>query len=513
MAKNISFGEPLQLLDVLQLLEDLKCQRWPKIGWTSQAQKKIQKSAEDVRRLVRSGKSVYGINTGFGSLSDVHIPENDLRQLQKNILRSHAAGVGEVLPLDVAATAVFLRVHCLSLGHSGVRMQVLEFFNQLLSTGHIPEIPSQGSVGACGDLAPLAHMSLCVLGEGRLFQGGEYQPAAHVLSQLGLHPLTLEPKEGIALVNGTQVSTAILLMAYLKALKLLHASTVIYGMSVDAFEGSASPFDARVVALRNHPGVQKVSAYMQTLLRGSEILKSHEACSRVQDPYSFRCGAQVLGMAMDVFGFVGQILEREINAVTDNPILVNGAAISNGNFHGEGVAFAADFAKISLAEVGNISERRLAKLLDHRFSPQVTPFLAKNPGVESGLMMVQVTAASLVSENKTYAHPQSVDSIPTNLDKEDHVSMSTTAARFFSKVVDHVAHILACECLAAYRAISFRRPRKSSPMIEEVLSELSQFLSHAEGDQIPADELKQITKWLETSKFLAKHELAFRKNI
>lgn len=506
----ISYGSPLQLQDVLALVDELRLHAWPRIRWTAKTREKIQASAQDVQKLARSKKCVYGINTGFGALSDVRIGLSDLKQLQENILRSHGAGVGESLPIHVAATALFLRLHCLSLGYSGVRMAVLEFFNRLLATGCIPDIPSQGSVGACGDLAPLAHMALCVIGEGKLFHDGEYRDAKGVLKKLGLKPLSLEPKEGLSLVNGTQVSTAILLVTYLKALKLVHASAVIYAMSVDAFEGSVAPFDERVVNLRNHPGVKKVSAYVAALLKGSEILKSHEACSRVQDPYSFRCGAQVLGMAMDVLGFVGQVLEREINAVTDNPILVEGEAISNGNFHGEGIAFAADFAKIAMAEVGNISERRLDKLLDHRFNPQVTPFLAKKPGVESGLMMVQVTAASLVSENKTYAHPQSVDSIPTNLDKEDHVSMSTTAARMFSKVVDNVAYVLACECLGAYRAISFRRPRKSSDMIESVVSELSQCVSSSGEDTVPADDLNRLCEWLETSKVLGRLELRFR---
>jgi histidine ammonia-lyase len=504
MPSSFYLGETLSLSELTTLVSDLNQQNWPQCRWSSSQQKKIFYSVKVVQKLAKSHKAAYGINTGFGSLSDVRIPTEALELLQTNILKSHAAGVGDPLPNEVSALAVLLRLHCLSQGYSGIRLEVLKLLSRLLEAGAIPVVPCQGSVGACGDLAPLAHIGLCVIGEGKVTYKNKTLPTQAVLDQLDIKPIKLAPKEGLSLVNGTQVSTAILLTAYVKAQQLCQASAVIQALSIDAFEGSISPFKPKVAALRQHPGVADVSAYILKLLEGSEILQSHSDCTRVQDPYSFRCGPQVLGMAWEALEFVGRIIEREVNSVTDNPVIVQDEVVSNGNFHGQSIAFAADTLKIALAEVGNISERRLNKLLDHRANPGVPQLLAGKPGVESGLMMVQVTAASLVSENKTYAMPQSIDSIPTNLDKEDHVSMATTAARFCSLLTDNLAKILACECLGAYRSLQFRRPLKTSPVLETLVTELAEIIPSSSNDFIPSEVLMQTTEWLTHSKALTK---------
>lgn len=501
------YGQDLSIKQMLSCIEMLQRGRMPRVSWDKRVKTQVSRSARFVQTLAKSDVAYYGVNTGFGALKDVRISQDAVEQLQHNIIRSHAAGVGCPLAFETAALVVLLRVHCLSQGYSGVRIDVLRFLNKVLAAGYVPLIPEQGSVGASGDLAPLAHMARVLLGEGMVRRyEGRWEPTRKVLRRLKMPPMELKAKEGLALVNGLQVSLALLLVAYTKAIQLLSRSVLVLGMSLDAFEASLSPFDSQVAELRRHDGAKEVCRQLRRLLEGSSIVEHHQGCKRVQDPYSFRCSAHVLGSAWDAMFFVGNVLQREINAVTDNPIVLDGQLVSNGNFHGASLAAAADFAKIAMAEVGNISERRLRMMIDPQFNPGVSRFLAKRPGLESGLMMLQVTAASLVSENKTLVGPQSVDSIPTNLDAEDHVSMSTVAARYFFKMLETLEIVLACECLAAYRALAFRRPLKSSSLIEKMVAELKRYVPSQGHESPPSGELDAVLEWFRSSKTLYRFE-------
>jgi len=428
----------------------------------------IQASAAVVRRAAESSAAVYGVNTGFGKLASTRISEADLARLQQNLIRSHSVGVGEPLAAPVLRLMLAMKAASLARGHSGVRPVVIDTLLAVHNAGLVPYVPSQGSVGASGDLAPLSHMTLALMGEGEFVVDGVRQPAADVLQRHGIAPLVLQAKEGLALINGTQTSAALALRALFCFEPVLEAALVVGALTVDAARGSDGPFDPRIHALRGQPGQIDVAQYYRQLLAGSAIRKSHEeGDDRVQDPYCLRCQPQVVGACLDQLRHAALVLLREANAVTDNPLVFpeDGAMISGGNFHAEPVALAADAMACAIAEVGAIAERRIAMLIDSGVS-RLPPFLTPNAGLNSGFMIAHVTAASLASENKSLAHPASVDSLPTSANQEDHVSMATFAARRLQPMIDNVAHILGIELLAAAQGIEFLRPLRSSAALE-----------------------------------------------
>ena len=428
----------------------------------------IRAAAGVVQRAAAGVEPVYGVNTGFGKLASTRISESDLDTLQVNLIRSHSVGVGEPLAPPVVRLMLALKAASLARGHSGVREVVIDTLLAVSNAGLIPYVPSQGSVGASGDLAPLAHMTLALTGEGEMLVDGRRVPAAAALRRAGIEPLALAAKEGLALINGTQTSTALALHALLCFEPVLEGALVIGALTVDAARGSDGPFDPRIHQLRGQPGQIDVARYYRALLSGSAIRRSHlEGDDRVQDPYSLRCQPQVVGACLDQLRHAALVLVREANAVTDNPLVFadGDALVSGGNFHAEPVALTADAMAVAIAEVGAIAERRIAMLIDAGVS-RLPPFLAADPGLNSGFMIAHVTAAALASENKSLAHPASVDSLPTSANQEDHVSMATFAARRLGSMIVNTAHILGIELLAAAQGIDFLRPLRSSQALE-----------------------------------------------
>jgi histidine ammonia-lyase len=448
----------------------------------------VDAAAESVARILASGRTVYGVNTGFGLLAQTRIPADRLEELQRNLILSHSCGLGEALDPRVVRMVMALKVVGLGRGHSGVRRVVVERLLALLEADALPVIPAQGSVGASGDLAPLAHMSAALIGEGSMAMGGELLPAAEALKRLGLEPLVLGPKEGLALINGTQVSTAIALDALFTGERVLGSALIAGAMSVDALKGTDVAFDPRIHEARGQPGQIAVAAELKRLLGDSEIRQSHAGCPRVQDPYSFRCQPQVVGASLDLLRQAARTLEIEANAVTDNPVIFGDDAVSGGNFHAQPVAFAADMISMALCEVGSISERRTAVLVDPKMSG-LPAFLVNDSGVNSGFMIAQVTAAALVSENKTLAFPASVDSIPTSANQEDHVSMATTAARKARTIAGNAAGVIGVELLAAAQGLDFHVPLRTSPALEEARRKVRAHVPHYERDRYFADDL------------------------
>ena len=435
----------------------------------------VRASAAVVQAAAAGHAPVYGVNTGFGKLASTRIGPEDLTRLQWNLIRSHSVGVGEPLPPAVLRLMLALKAASLGRGASGVRPAVIDALLAVHNAGLVPFVPSQGSVGASGDLAPLSHMTLALMGEGFFVRAdGTREPAAEALARCGIAPLQLAAKEGLALINGTQASTALALHALFAFEPVLESALVVGALTVDAARGSDGPFDPRIHALRGQPGQIDVARYYRALLAGSAIRASHaEGDDRVQDPYCLRCQPQVVGACLDQLRHAAKVLLIEANAVTDNPLVFgeDGSMVSGGNFHAEPVALAADAMANAIAEVGAIAERRIAMLIDSGVS-RLPPFLTPNAGLNSGFMIAHVTAASLASENKSLAHPASVDSLPTSANQEDHVSMATFAARRLQPMIDNVAHILGIELLAAAQGIEFLRPLRSSPALEQVHARL-----------------------------------------
>jgi histidine ammonia-lyase len=455
----------------------------------------LERGAAAVAKIVAAGQPVYGINTGFGKLAQTHIPADQLELLQRNLVLSHSVGVGALLADEVVRLVVLLKVASLARGYSGVRPVVVDAMVRLLNAGVYPCIPSKGSVGASGDLAPLAHLSAVLLGLGQVRHEGRVMPAAQGLEIAGLAALTLGPKEGLALLNGTQVSTALALQGLFAAQNLFAAALVAGAMSVDAAMGSDTPFDARIHELRGQAGQMTAAASYRRLLAGSEIRASHlTGDDKVQDPYSLRCQPQVMGACLDAMEHAQRTLLIEANGVTDNPLVLpdTGESLSGGNFHAEPVAFAADHLALAIAEIGALSERRVALLIDASISG-LPPFLTSASGVNSGFMIAHVTAAALASENKSLAHPASVDSLPTSANQEDHVSMATFAARRLSDMAANTAGIVAIELLAAAQGIDFRRPRKSSAPLEEAHAMIREVAPHLDGDRYLALDIEAVT--------------------
>jgi len=447
----------------------------------------IDACAKAVAQIAAKGEPAYGINTGFGRLASTHIPRDQLELLQRNLVLSHAVGVGEPMSRPVVRLLIALKLSSLGRGNSGIRREVMEALITL--------IPVKGSVGASGDLAPLAHMSAVLLGVGEVFAKGERLPATEGLALVGLKPLTLQAKEGLALLNGTQASTALALYNMFAIEDLYRTALVAGALSVDAAAGSVKPFDARIHELRGHQGQIDAAAAYRSLLQGSGINASHAGCDKVQDPYSLRCQPQVMGACLDQMRHAADVLLVEANAVSDNPLIFpdTGEVLSGGNFHAEPVAFAADNLALAAAEIGALAERRIALLIDATLSG-LPPFLVRDGGVNSGFMIAHVTAAALASENKTLAHPASVDSLPTSANQEDHVSMATFAARKLGDIADNTANILSIELLAAAQGVDLRAPHKTSPSLQKVMDVVRNEVAHYELDHYFAPDIAAVTR-------------------
>ncbi|MBY0563945.1 MAG: histidine ammonia-lyase [Hyphomonadaceae bacterium] len=466
---------------------------------------RIEASADTVQRALRSGAALYGINTGFGKLASTRIDADKLAQLQRNLVLSHAVGVGPELPERVVRLTLAIKVLTLAQGRSGVRCVVVDALLTLLKANALPIVPAQGSVGASGDLAPLAHLSCALIGEGDVRVGGERMPATEALERVGLAPLTLGPKEGLALLNGTQVSTALALDALFRTQDVFDAALVAGAMSTDAMKGTDAPFDARIHVARGHKGQIEVAARLRALMEGSEIRESHRSAasdSRVQDPYSLRCQPQVMGACLDVLNSAAMTLEIEANAVTDNPLVFaeDDAILSGGNFHAEPVAFAADMISMAAAEIASLSERRVALLIDPALSG-LPAFLVEDGGLNSGFMILQVTAAALVSENKTLAHPASVDSLPTSANQEDHVSMATFAARKAGDIARNAANVVAIELLAAAQGVDLQAPLKTSPLLQEAHAKIRAMSPRLDQDRSLADDITRVRELIAARAF------------
>jgi histidine ammonia-lyase len=451
---------------------------------------RIRVSAASVERIVASGETVYGVNTGFGLLANTRIPRERLAELQRNLILSHSCGLGDMLPRHVVRLMIVLKLLGLGRGYSGVRPVVIDALQALLEHDAMPLIPAQGSVGASGDLAPLAHLIAALLGEGRIDVAGEILPARDALARVGMAQLELGPKEGLALINGTQASTAIALDALFTGERVFGAALGAGALSVDALKGSIKPFDPRISDVRGQPGQIRVAAEIRGLLDGSDILASHGRCGRVQDPYSFRCQPQVMGASLDLLTNAARTLTIEAGAVTDNPIVFEDedTAISGGNFHAQPVAFAADMISMAMCEVGSLSERRTAVLIDPKMSG-LPAFLTDDGGVNSGLMIPQVTQAALVAENRSLAFPSSVDSVPTSAGQEDHVSMAPISARKAAQIARNVAGIIAVELIAAAQGVDYHAPLKTSAKLQPLHAKVRAISPRLEADRYWADEM------------------------
>lgn len=454
------------------------------VGVSPAARQRLEEARAVVESAVRDGRVVYGVTTGFGNFADVSIPREKLEELQLNLVRSHSAGVGRPLTIAETRALMLLRANVLAKGHSGIRLQTLELVVEMLNRGIHPVVPSQGSVGASGDLAPLAHLALALVGEGLCVYDGATLDSAAALRAAGLSPITLQAKEGLALINGTQLMTGLVALAVAEAERLVREADVTGALSLDALLGTDVAFDARIHAIRPHPGQQSSAANLRRLLQGSSLRESHRNCGRVQDAYSLRCMPQVHGAVRDTLAHVTKTTTVEMNSATDNPLVFaqTGELLSGGNFHGEPMALVADFLTIAISELGAISERRIERLVNASLSG-LPAFLTSEGGLRSGFMIAQVTAAALASENKTLAHPASVDSIPTSANKEDHVSMGVTAALKARRVVSNVRRILAIEALAACQAVEFHRPIRSSDALEAAHSRLREAVPAYDTDR------------------------------
>ncbi|MDE9537974.1 histidine ammonia-lyase [Xenorhabdus bovienii] len=452
----------------------------------------IERSVDCVNRIINENRTAYGINTGFGLLASTRIAERDLEELQRSLVLSHAAGVGEPLPDEIVRLIMVLKINSLARGYSGIRLDVIQALITLVNAEVYPCIPSKGSVGASGDLAPLAHMSLLLLGESKARYRGEWLPAKEALEKANLKPIRLAAKEGLALLNGTQTSTAFALKGLFAAEDLLASAVICGAMSVEAALGSRKPFDARIHEARGQQGQIDVAAlYRLVLEEQSGLSESHKNCPKVQDPYSLRCQPQVMGACLTQIRHAADVIMTEANAVSDNPLVFTDQdeVISGGNFHAEPVAMASDNLAIALAEMGALSERRISLLMDSNMS-QLPPFLVNNSGVNSGFMIAQVTAAALASENKALAHPSSVDSLPTSANQEDHVSMAPAAGRRLWEMADNVRGILAIEWLTACQGMDFRDGLKSSPILEKARHILRDKVAYYDKDRFFAPDIE-----------------------
>lgn len=464
----------------------------------------INDSVACVEAIVAEGRTAYGINTGFGLLAQTRIATHDLENLQRSLVLSHAAGVGQPLDDNIVRLMMVLKINSLARGFSGIRLSVIQALMALVNANVYPWIPAKGSVGASGDLAPLAHMSLLLLGEGKARWQGEWLPAKEALQKAGLTPITLAAKEGLALLNGTQASTAFALRGLFEAEDLFASAVVCGALTTEAVLGSRRPFDARIHDVRGQHGqIDAAAMYRHLLTDSSDIAESHHNCDKVQDPYSLRCQPQVMGACLTQLRQAAEVLLVEANAVSDNPLVFaeENEVISGGNFHAEPVAMAADNIALAIAEIGALSERRVALMMDKHMS-QLPPFLVRNGGVNSGFMIAQVTAAALASENKALSHPHSVDSLPTSANQEDHVSMAPAAGRRLWEMASNTRGVLAVEWLAACQGIDLREGLKSSPLLEQARHELREHVTHYDDDRFFAPDIDKAMALLEEGRLV-----------
>jgi len=484
-------GAPLTFEDLRAIAQGARVFLSPEVP------SRVAPSRALIEKVLKQGSTVYGVNTGFGQLKSVRIPDQDVERLQINLIRSHACGFGPELEPRAVRLMLALRAHSLSLGYSGVRLTLLEHLVRMIEAEILPIVPSKGSLGASGDLIPLAHLALALIGEGEVRAEGRVIVAADLMRGNGMAPLRLQAKEGLALINGTQGMTSVGALALLEAAEVLRAAHVACALSVEAARGSSKPFDPRVHAIRPHPGQRDSAAALHGLLRESGILASHRDCGKVQDPYSLRCAPQVLGASLESFRRARETLVTEVNSVSDNPLCFadTGEVVSAGNFHGEPVAQTMDFLAIGMAEVGSIAERRTFLLLDNGKSG-LPPFLVPDAGLQSGLMMVQYLQAALVAENRMLAQPASVDSIPTSAGQEDHVSMGMHAALKALALVRNVRRIVAAELLCAAQGVHLLRPLRSSEPLERVIDALRAMVPPLTEDRRQDRDLDQIDAWI-----------------
>lgn len=479
-----------------------------KVSLSDAARQRIEKARAVIERIVEGDAAVYGVNTGFGKFENVRVDHDQLAQLQHNLIVSHAIGLGAPLPAEVVRGMMLLRAQSLALGHSGVRVEVVELLLALLNAGAHPVIPEQGSVGASGDLAPLAHLALALIGLGEIEYHGEVRPAAEALAHLGLQPLKLQAKEGLALINGTQLMGSLLALAVHDAHVLLGTANLAAAMTVEARYGSHRPFGADVVGLRPHPGAVAVASEVREFLKDSQIAPSHADCGKVQDAYSLRAVPQVHGATWDALKHAEGVLNVEFASVTDNPLIFpeTGEVVSGGNFHGQPLAVTIDALKVAVAELGSISERRCEQLLNPSLSG-LPAFLTPEGGLNSGMMIAQYTAAALVSENKVLAHPASVDSIPTSANQEDHVSMGAHGARQLRQIVQNVRHVLSIEVMCAAQALDFQ-DLKAGAGVQAAYEYIRTLVPHLEQDRYFRPDVLQIAEEIATQRLLhvARHE-------
>ncbi|MFS0783709.1 histidine ammonia-lyase [Bacillus sp. 1P06AnD] len=465
---------------------------------------RVRKSREAVEKMVVDGRTVYGITTGFGKLSDVPIAGKDVEALQLNLIRSHACGVGEPFSETIARTMMVLRLNALLKGYSGVREELVQLLKVFINERIHPVIPQQGSLGASGDLAPLSHLALALIGEGTVFDGkGGVEDTAVILREKGIHPIVLQAKEGLALINGTQAMTAVGVINYIEAEKLAYDSEWIASMTMEGLQGITDAFHPLLHEARGYHQQSAVAARILKWLEGSNLV-TKQGEIRVQDAYSIRCIPQVHGASWQVLDYVKEKVEIEMNGATDNPLILEDGelVISGGNFHGQPMAFAMDFLKLAMAELANISERRIERLVNPQLN-NLPAFLSPQPGLQSGVMIMQYVAASLVSENKTLAHPASVDSIPSSGNQEDHVSMGTIAARHANLIVHNARRVLAIECICAMQAVEYRGIDKSSPQLQRIWNELRKNISSIKKDRVFADDIEKMAELLRVGQLQA----------
>ncbi|MGQ4911224.1 MAG: histidine ammonia-lyase [Candidatus Thorarchaeota archaeon] len=481
-------GESLSIEDVVRV-----ARHGEKAMLAESARAKILESREVIEAAIRDGRTVYGVNTGFGDLASVSISKDDVAKLQVNLIRSHSAGVGDPFAPEIVRGMMLLRANALAKGFSGVRIEVIETLLEMLNRDVVPIVPEKGSVGSSGDLAPLAHMVLVMIGEGEALLKGKRMNGSDAMQKAGINPIELQAKEGVALINGTQPMTSIGSLCVHDALALIRDAIIAASMSLEALRGTRAALDPRIHAVRPHEGQTDVAAAMKRVLLDSEINRSHADCGKVQDAYSLRCIPQVLGASLDTIRYVQSIIETEINSATDNPLVFpdDGTVVSGGNFHGQPIALAMDFLGIALAEIANIAERRVNRLVNSHLSG-LPPFLTTEGGLESGMMISQYTAASLVSENKVLAHPASVDSIPTSADQEDHVSMGTIAARKARHILENTRDVVAIEFLCAAQGLDLLKPLHPSEPLDAAWNVIRRHVSRLDDDRQLSIDIEKI---------------------
>ncbi|MDK2885745.1 MAG: histidine ammonia-lyase [Thermosipho sp. (in: thermotogales)] len=484
-------GNNLRIVDVHSV-----ARKNEKVVLDKESKRKMEESRKEIEKILKIGKPVYGVNTGFGALVNVRISKEQLEELQRNIVLSHSAAIGKPLDIDIVRAMMLLRANSLAKGYSGVRPLVVEKIIEFLNNDVIPYVPDKGSVGASGDLAPLAHIAMSLIGEGYVIESGKKLKTSEVLRKKGIEPLKLKEKEGLSLLNGTQYISSILSLVIYDALNLLQVATIIAAGSVDALLGSPSAFDLRLQKVRNHIGQQVIAEILLEYLDGSQIRESHKNCQKIQDAYSLRAIPQVYGAVYDTLVYASQVVENEINASTDNPLVFDGDVISGGNFHGEPVALIADFVAIALTDLGNMIERRIDRLINPLINENLPPFLSSGTeGLNSGYMIWQYTAASLCNENKVLSYPASVDTIPTSAYQEDHVSMGATSARKLLTILDNVLSLVSIEAMLTKVALEFRKPLKSSKKIEDFFSNFNIELS---GDRYFGEDFEKVKIFLKS---------------